>query len=61
VSDPFDPSVVVPGYSELHEWYGVFPSFHDAYCAYTWRGQKRRLISLRRAHRTERRAYEKRP
>ena len=30
-------------------------------CVYTWRGQKRRLISLRRAHRTERRAYERRP
>lgn len=28
-------------------------------CVYTWRGSKRRLISLRRAHRTERRAYEK--
>jgi len=30
-------------------------------CVYTWRGHKRRLISLRRAHRIERRAYEKRP
>ncbi|MBC7767680.1 MAG: BrnT family toxin [Phycisphaerales bacterium] len=30
-------------------------------CVYTWRGLKRRLISLRRAHRTERRAYQRRP
>jgi uncharacterized DUF497 family protein len=28
-------------------------------CVYTWRGQKRRVISLRSASRRERRAYEK--
>ena len=27
-------------------------------CVYTWRGQKRRVISLRPAHRSERRAYQ---
>ncbi|MES1156950.1 MAG: BrnT family toxin [Alphaproteobacteria bacterium] len=27
-------------------------------CVYTWRGRRRRLISLRRAHRKERVAYE---
>jgi uncharacterized protein len=30
-------------------------------CVYTWRGLRRRLISVRRAHRSERRAYEQRP
>ena len=28
-------------------------------CVYTWRGPKRRIISLRPAHRSERRAYQK--
>jgi uncharacterized DUF497 family protein len=27
-------------------------------CVYVWRGRKRRPISLRRAHRSERRAYQ---
>jgi uncharacterized DUF497 family protein len=27
-------------------------------CIYTWRGRKRRVISLRPAHRSERRAYQ---
>jgi uncharacterized DUF497 family protein len=28
-------------------------------CVYTWRGSRRRVISLRPAHRSERRAYER--
>jgi len=28
------------------------------FCVYVWRGARRRIISLRRAHRSERRAYE---
>lgn len=28
------------------------------FCVYVWRGVRRRIISLRRAHRSERRAYE---
>lgn len=31
MSEPFDPAVAVPGYAELRNWFGVFPSFHDAY------------------------------
>lgn len=28
------------------------------YCVWTWRGERRRIISLRVAHRSERRAYQ---
>ena len=28
------------------------------FCVWTWRGHRRRIISLRSAHRSERRAYE---
>lgn len=28
------------------------------FCVYVWKGTKRRIISLRRAHRSERRAYQ---
>lgn len=31
MSDPFPLSVVISGYSNLKDWYGSFPSFHDAY------------------------------
>ena len=31
---------------------------HVLLCVYVWRGPRRRIISLRRAHRSERRAYE---
>lgn len=29
------------------------------FCVWTWNGERRRIISLRMAHRSERRAYEK--
>jgi uncharacterized DUF497 family protein len=29
------------------------------FCVWTWRGSRRRIMSLRPAHRSERRAYEK--
>ncbi|MET3353303.1 UNVERIFIED_ORG: uncharacterized DUF497 family protein [Xanthobacter viscosus] len=29
------------------------------FCVYIWRGTRRRIISVRAAHRSERRAYEK--
>lgn len=32
---------------------------HVLFCVWTWRGDKRRIISLRIAHEVERRAYEK--
>jgi len=28
------------------------------FCVYVWRGNRKRIISLRRAHRSEQRAYE---
>ena len=31
MSGSFDPAIAIPGYAELRDWFGVFPTFHDAY------------------------------
>ena len=31
MTDPFDHSVAIPGYAELYDWCGSFPTFDDAY------------------------------